>query len=584
MNNIIKLPVHNGVIIKFLRYSTQIDHKFPLSLDILSKFRNDFYSDPKNELAQNVCTRFDPFEVAISRKKTETTLHVYNIKIQDVSQVRSNVRRSARRKRSRSARRRRSRSARRKRSRSARRTKRVKETEAKAIDSEAKPVTNQENSGRCWLFAALNVMRLPFMKKYGIEEFEFSQSYLFFWDKIERAHYWLNNIVATARQGEQLEGRLVNFLLKDPINDGGQWDMIVNLVNKYGVIPKKCFAESFSSRRSLHMNALIKTKLREYAKELRDKVAANASDEDIQCTIQQQMAVIYNIVATCLGNTLFCLFFNVICTELRDKVAANASDEDIQCTIQQQMAVIYNIVATCLGTPPEKFNYEYYNKEKAYNSFGMLTPQEFYEKHVRPLFDVNNKVCLVSDPRQSNPFGQLYTLHCLGNVVGGRQTAYNNQPIETLMTAVKDSIAGGEAVWFGCEVSKRFERKNGFEDLDAQDYRLVFNTEVQIGMNKADRLMYGDSWMTHAMVFTAVGTDEKGNPLKFRVENSYSDKEYDKGYLLLTAPWFREFVFEVVVDKKYVPDEVLQVFKQEPKVLPAWDPMGTLACPFCSKE
>ncbi|KAH9631361.1 hypothetical protein HF086_012149 [Spodoptera exigua] len=206
------------------------------------------------------------------------------------------------------------------------------------------------------------------------------------------------------------------------------------------------------------------------------------------------------------------------------------------------------------GTPPEKFNYEYYNKEKTYNSFGLLTPQEFYEKHVRPLFDVNNKVCLVSDPRQSNPFGQLYTLQCLGNVVGGRQTAYNNQPIETLMTAVKDSIAGGEAVWFGCEVSKRFERKNGFEDLDAQDYRLVFNTE------------------------------EKGNPLKFRVENSYSDKEYDKGYLLLTAPWFREFVFEVVVDKKYVPDEVLQVFKQEPKVLPAWDPMGTLACPCCSKE
>lgn len=470
--------------VNLLRKPTAAMSTVPLSLDILSKFRNDFYSDPKNELAQNVCTRFDPFEVAISRKKTETTLHVYNIK----------------------------------------------------IDSEAKPVTNQENSGRCWLFAALNVMRLPFMKKYGIEEFEFSQSYLFFWDKIERAHYWLNNIVATARQGEQLEGRLVNFLLKDPINDGGQWDMIVNLVNKYGVIPKKCFAESFSSRRSLHMNALIKTKLREYAK------------------------------------------------ELRDKVAANATDEDIQCTIQQQMAVIYNIVATCLGTPPEKFNYEYYNKEKAYNSFGMLTPQEFYEKHVRPLFDVNNKVCLVSDPRQSNPFGQLYTLHCLGNVVGGRQTAYNNQPIETLMTAVKDSIAGGEAVWFGCEVSKRFERKNGFEDLDAQDYRLVFNTEVQIGMNKADRLMYGDSWMTHAMVFTAVGTDEKGNPLKFRVENSYSDKEYDKGYLLLTAPWFREFVFEVVVDKKYVPDEVLQVFKQEPKVLPAWDPMGTLACPFCSKE
>ncbi|CAH2052497.1 unnamed protein product, partial [Iphiclides podalirius] len=312
--------------------------------------------------------------------------------------------------------------------------------------------------------------------------------------------------------------------------------MIVNLVNKYGVVPKKCFPESYSSRRSMHMNAIIKTKLREFAK------------------------------------------------ELRLLVASKTPDPVIQNTIKAQVAIIFNIVATCLGTPPEKFVYEFYNKDKAYNTLGPLTPQEFYNKHVRPLFNVDDKVCLVSDPRESNPFGHLYTLQCLGNVVGGRQTAYNNQPIEILIKAVKDSIEGGEAVWFGCEVSKRFERKNGLEDLDAQDYKLVFNTEVQIGMNKADRLSYGDSCMTHAMVFTAVGTDDKGNPTKFRVENSYGEKEYDKGYLLLTAPWFREFVFEIVVDKKYVPEHVLEVFKQQPKILPAWDPMGTLACPVCSKE
>ncbi|XP_037292657.1 bleomycin hydrolase isoform X2 [Manduca sexta] len=484
MYKIVKVSLQKYEVCKLMRCHSKIVPKIPLSLETLKKFQNDFYGDPKNELAQNVCTRFDPFEVAISRKKADCTLHNYNIK----------------------------------------------------VESEGKPVTNQEHSGRCWLFAALNVMRLPFMKKYAIEEFEFSQSYLFFWDKIERSHYWLNNIVITAKEGEQLDGRLLNFLLKDPINDGGQWDMIVNLVNKYGVMPKKCFPESFSSKRSLHMNALIKTKLREYAK------------------------------------------------QLRDKVAAKASYEEIQATINKQIAVIYNIVATCLGTPPEKFTFEFYNKEKAYNSFGPLTPKEFYETHVRPLYDVNEKVCLVNDPRDSNPFGQLYTLQCLGNVVGGRLTAYNNQPIEVLMKAVQDSIKAGEAVWFGCEVSKRFERKNGLEDLDAHDYRLVFNTEVQIGLEKKDRLLYGDSCMTHAMVFTAVGTDEQGNPLKFRVENSYGDKEYDKGYLLLTEPWFREFVFEVVIDKKYVPSEVLDVFKQEAIVLPAWDPMGTLACPVCSKE
>ncbi|GBP83072.1 Bleomycin hydrolase [Eumeta japonica] len=371
-------------------------------------------------------------------------------------------------------------------------------------------------------------------------EVDANDIYLFFWDKIERSHYWLNCIVSTAKQGEALDGRLVNFLLKDPITDGGQWDMIANLINKHGLIPKKCYPETFSSRKSLHMNALLKTKLREFAKVLRDKIA--------------------------------------------DK----ASDGEIQDTINQQMKVIFQIVATCLGTPPQKFLFEFYNKDKMYNRLGPQTPQEFYDNYVRPLYNVDDKqtvkesvcmwqVCLVSDPRDSNPFGRLYSLQCLGNVVGGRPTAYNNQPIDILMQAVKKSIEGGEAVWFGCEVSKRFERKNGLEDLDAHDYRLVFNTEVQIGLPKAERLLYGDSCMTHAMVFTAVGTDEHGHPKKFRVENSYSDKEFDKGYLLLTEPWFREFVFEVVVDKKYVSQEVLDVFKQEPQVLPAWDPMGTLA-------
>lgn len=374
------------------------------------------------------------------------------------------------------------------------------------------------------------------MKKYGIEEFEFSQSYLFFWDKIERSHFWLNNIVETAKKGEKLDGRVVNFLLKDPVNDGGQWDMLVNLVNKYGLMPKKCFPESYSSRRSVRMNALLRTKLREFAK------------------------------------------------ELREKVTSDASDDEIQNTISKQMIVVYNIVAICLGIPPEKFTYEYYNKDKAYQVMGPLTPQEFYARHVKPLYDVDDKVCIVNDPRENNPYGHLYTLQYLGNMVGGRTTVYNNQPIEVLIKAVKDSIQGGEAVWFGCEVTKRFERKNGLEDLEAHDYRLVFNTEIQIGMPKEDRLLYGDSCMTHAMVFTAVGLDEQGNPLKFRVENSSSDKEYDKGYLLLTEPWFREFVFEVVVDKKYVSKEVLDVFKQELVELPAWDPMGTLACPLCADD
>lgn len=177
--------------------------------DLLSKWRENFYSEPKNLLAQNVCSRVDPFDVCLSRKTLETTNHVFNYK----------------------------------------------------VETEGKPVTNQRSSGRCWLFAALNCIRLPFMKNYNLDEFEFSQAFLFYWDKIERCNYFLNNIVKTAKRGEKVDGRLVSFLLLDPTSDGGQWHMLVNLITKHGLMPKKCFPESFSCESSIRMNAILKSKV-----------------------------------------------------------------------------------------------------------------------------------------------------------------------------------------------------------------------------------------------------------------------------------------------------------------------------------
>ncbi|XP_032295481.1 bleomycin hydrolase isoform X1 [Drosophila virilis] len=448
-----------------------------ITQDLLNKWRENFYSEPKNLLAQNVCSRVDPFDVCLSRKTLETTNHVFNFK----------------------------------------------------VETEGKPVTNQRSSGRCWLFAALNCIRLPFMKNYNLDEFEFSQAFLFYWDKIERCNYFLNNIVKTAKRGEKVDGRLVSFLLLDPTSDGGQWHMLVNLITKHGLMPKKCFPESFSCESSIRMNAILKSKLREYARHLR---------------------------------------------VLLEK---EPSDKEIACKIQEQMSEIYKVVGICLGIPAETFTWEYYDKSKNYQSIGPISSLEFYERYVKPHFNVEDKVCLVTDPRPTSSYDQVYTVDCLGNVVGGRPVLYNNQNVDLLLAMVTKSLKAGEAVWFGCEVSKRFASKQGIEDVDVHDFKLVFDIDIQTTFSKADRLIYGESAMTHAMVFTAVSVDKNGVAHKLRVENSWGEDRGEKGYLVMCADWFREFGFEVVVDKKYVPDDVMRVFDMDPIVLPAWDPMGTLA-------
>ncbi|XP_008554962.1 bleomycin hydrolase [Microplitis demolitor] len=447
-----------------------------LTSKILDEFHKNFNEDKKNILAQNVCTKNDPLECCISRSNIEQTNHVFQHKV-----------------------------------------------------SEVKPVTNQKNSGRCWIFATLNVIRIPFVKQYNLEEFEFSQPYLFFWDKIERCNYFLHNIVKTAKQGEKVEDRLVSFLLHDPTCDGGQWDMICNLINRYGLVPKSCFPESWTSESTSRMNFILTSKLREFAKELRRLVA----DE--------------------------------------------ASDDAIEKKILEQLNIVYRIVGICLGIPSQLITWEYYDKTKNYHCIGPITGLDFYTKHVKPIFNVDEKVCLVTDPRLSNPFGHLYSVDCLGNVMGGRKTLYNNQPAELLLSLTAKSIKQNEAVWFGCEVIKRFASKQGFHSIDAHDINSLFGIDAQMGLSKADRLIYGESSMTHAMVFTGVSFDSDEKPTKLRVENSWGEERGEKGYIAMTAEWFLEFVFEIVVDKKFVPAEILAVFDQDPVILPAWDPMGTLA-------
>lgn len=448
----------------------------------LDQWADDFRACPKNVLAQNVCTKMDPFEACLSRDRLQATNHVVEFK----------------------------------------------------VESEGKPTTDQKNSGRCWIFAALNAIRIPFMKKYNLDEFEFSQSYLFYCDKLERCNYFLDTMVTlmTERQ-EELSGRLIQFKLSDPINDGGQWTMFSNLVKKYGLMPKKNFPESFCSGKSIRLNSILKSKLREYTH------------------------------------------------VLMELARVGEGREALRLKICQQMQEIHKIVSICLGIPPSCFAWEYTDKAKKYHCVGPLTALRFYEEFVRgaEVFNIDSMICLVSDPRPENQFGKLYTIDLLGNVIGGEATVYNNQPIATLMEVTVASIVAGHPVWFGCDVSKRYAMKPGVEDLSVHDFKTLLDVDVQTQLDKAQRLCYGESLMTHAMLFTGVSTDANGKATKFRVENSWGEDSGEKGYIVMSADWFREFVYEVAVDRKFCSEEVLKpnAWNENPITLPAWDPLGALA-------
>ena len=384
------------------------------------------------------------------------------------------------------------------------------------------PVTNQKSSGRCWGFAGLNLLRLEIVKNYNLSNFEFSQNYFMFWDKLEKANYFLENILKTLDQN--YDSRLMMHLLQAPVQDGGQWDMFVNLIEKYGLVPKSVMPETNHSNKSSMMNYFLTHKLRECAFILR-------KSKKPRTTIKQ----------------------------LRSKK-------------EEMMSVIYSLLCMFLGNPPIKFDWSIKDKNNKFTRFNNVDPLDFYRKFTK--VKLKNKVCLINAPMSNKKMNELYTIDFLGNVVGGNIIKYANVEINELKKAAIKSIKNDEAVWFGCDVGKMFNRELGIMDMDLYDYEKLFDTKFK--MNKASRLEYGDSAMTHAMLFT--GVDLKRNtPGKWRVENSWGDKNGDKGYYLMSDSWFDEYNYEVVVDKKYLSNKSLEIFNRKPHNLEPWDPMGALA-------
>jgi len=390
------------------------------------------------------------------------------------------------------------------------------------ITTEMGKVTNQKASGRCWGFAGLNLMRISLAEKYNLKNFEFSQNYFMFCDKLEKSNYFLENILKTF--DELYDSRLMMYLLSNPVQDGGQWDMFVNLIEKYGALPQSVMPESFQSSQSRMMNRFLTRKLREFAWTLRE--------------------------------------MNSKGTKLPELRKAKES----------MLSTIYSILCVCLGNPPESFNWQTRDKDKKFLRFNSLTPIDFYRKHVD--VKLKDKVCLIHAPMSNKNINELYTVSYLGNVVGGEIINYANVDINDMKKAAIKSIKNNEAVWFGCDVGKMFHRDLGVMDMDLYDYESLLGTDFL--MDKGTRLEYGDSLMTHAMVFTGVDI-VNGKPTKWRVENSWGEKGGNKGYFLMTDNWFDQYNYEVVVDKKYLPRRILEIFAKEPVALDPWDPMGSLA-------
>ena len=395
---------------------------------------------------------------------------------------------------------------------------------AYSVQLEAGEVTNQKGSGRCWMFAALNVMRLKVMDRLKLKNMELSQNYPLFYDKLEKANYFLENILETL--GEERSGRVVSYLLTDPVGDGGQWDMFRSLVDKYGVVPKDVYPETAVSENTRELRKYLTTKLRGYA------------------------------------------------CELRTAAEKGASPDELRARKDAMMETVYRMLCISLGKPPVRFTWETRDKDGGFVRVSGITPQEFYREYVG--YELDSLVTAINAPTADKPYGHTYTVQYLGTVREGRYPVkYLNLPMDELRRIAIAMLKDGMPVWFGSDVGQFSNGKEGILSLDAYSLQGLFGTDFP--MNKAERLDYGESLMTHAMVLTGVDLDDGGRPLRWRVENSWGPDHGDKGYYVMSDEWFGEYAYQILLDRKYFTPEENAQFDEEPIVLKPWDPMGSLA-------
>lgn len=376
-----------------------------------------------------------------------------------------------------------------------------------------KGITDQKSSGRCWLFTGLNVLRAKMIEKYDLPAMEFSQNYNSFYDLLEKSNLFLQAIIDTREL--PLDDRKVDWLLKNPIGDGGQFTGVSNLIMKYGVVPKEAMPETYQSNNTSQLGMILKLKLREYALELRG---------------------------------------------LKDAKAMKRKEE--------MLSEVYRILVECLGVPPTEFEWARYDKQGNLVSKKSYTPKSFYEEYIGEDLE-HNYIMVMNDP--SREYGKVYEIEYDRHVYDGENWLYINLPIERVKELAIASIKDNTAMYFSCDVGKFLDRKKGTLDVANFDYASLFGTEF--GMDKRERIQTYASGSSHAMTLIAVDLDEAGEPRKWMVENSWGAASGWQGNLIMTDEWFEEYMFRVVVEKKYVPEDILKMLEQEPILLPSWDPM-----------
>ena len=382
----------------------------------------------------------------------------------------------------------------------------------------SKGITDQKSSGRCWLFTGMNVMRAKMIKKYGLGEFQFSQAYNFFYDQLEKSNLFLQAVLDNAKK--PMDDKVVEWLFKHPLSDGGTFCGVQDAVMKYGLVPAEVMPERYNANNTSKMSAIITLKLREYGLELRKAVA--------------------------------------------DGVKQNA----IESRKVEMLSTVYRILAACLGEPPTKFTYTLKDASGKPISTKEYTPKSFYEEYVGA--DLRgNYVMLMNDP--SRPYNKTYTIDLDRHSYDGEQWTFVNLPMEDIKAMAIASIKDSTMMYYSCDVGQCYNSKTGVLSLDNYDYASLFNTDFP--MDKAERISTFASASSHAMTLMAVDLDEQGKPKKWMVENSWGPTSGYKGHLIMTDEWFDAYSFRLVVEKKYVPQNVLDLMKQKPIVLPAWDPL-----------
>lgn len=441
-----------------------------ITKEFLQNSREKFYKDRANRVAQRAAVNNGLVEASVDRVEDERNRHTFNIELKE------------------------------------------------------KEIRNQKQSGRCWMFAALNLMEYKLCRKYNLKGFELSKNYTLFFDKLERCNYFLDSIIRTL--DEDLDGRLVSHILTDPMGDGGQWDMIKNIIKKYGLVPSYAMKESVNSSATANLNNYLTKILRMYAKNLRDSYK---EEKDLEKLKKMQ---------------------------------------------EEYMKKIYDVLSISLGTPPEKFDFEVRNEDEEFICDKNLTPQEFLKKHVE--VNLDDYISLINAPTKDKPYFKSYTVDFLGNVMELDKVRYVNVPVEVMKDGILKQLKDAEPVWFGCDVAQFFYRKGA--NLDLSTLKIFDLLNVEYDLSKEERLDYKESLMTHAMVFVGCDYDEENKKInRYKVENSWGKDAGDRGYLVMSDEWFDEYMYQALINKKYLDEKVIKAYSEEPIHLKPWDPMGSLA-------